>query len=159
MIWIIQKWNFFRCRVILWPARPLSSSPSRPVHWRFLGITVIKFGAQRTRCKMFIVFNTNAFTILENAILFNQKTKKTDDGYNWLEWHAFHYISSSFRANIHQNANTYHCHYLICYIYLFLNSLFVYFSLNWMIWWMNRKSFVLLLYEVFVVSVKMTRYL
>ena len=22
MIWMIQKWNFFRCRVIRWPARP-----------------------------------------------------------------------------------------------------------------------------------------
>ena len=24
MIWMIEKWNFFRCRVIRWPARPQS---------------------------------------------------------------------------------------------------------------------------------------
>ena len=30
MIWIIQKWNFFRCRVIRWPARPPKFTPPGP---------------------------------------------------------------------------------------------------------------------------------
>ena len=41
---MIQKWNFFRCRVCGWPARtpPPSLPPWRSVHWRSLVLRLIK---------------------------------------------------------------------------------------------------------------------